>query len=186
MKYLIAGLGNIGDEYARTRHNIGFQVVDELARLSGVSFLSGRYATNCSIKVKNHELVVIKPSTYMNLSGKAVRHWLAKEKIPVQNLLVITDDLALPPGILRLKLKGGDGGHNGLYSIMETLQTKEFARLRCGIGKDFPRGYQTDFVLGTWTDDEKSWLDPMILQAVEAIKSFVTAGADLTMTKFNK
>jgi PTH1 family peptidyl-tRNA hydrolase len=186
MKYLIAGLGNIGDEYVNTRHNIGFQVVDAFARLSGVSFMPGRYASTCRVKVKNHELILIKPSTYMNLSGKAVRYWLVTEKIPVENLLVITDDLALPPGTLRLKLKGGDGGHNGLYSIIETLQTKEFARLRFGIGKDFPKGYQSDFVLGEWTQEESDFMAPKILGAVEAIKSFATAGADITMTNFNK
>lgn len=186
MKYLIAGLGNIGDEYANTRHNIGFQVVDAFARLSGVSFMPGRYANTCRVKVKNHELILIKPSTYMNLSGKAVRYWLVTQKIPVQNLLVITDDLALPPGTLRLKLKGGDGGHNGLYSIIETLETKEFARLRFGIGKDFPKGYQSDFVLGEWTQEESEFMAPKVIEAVEAIKSFATAGADITMTKFNK
>jgi PTH1 family peptidyl-tRNA hydrolase len=186
MKYLITGLGNIGDEYADTRHNIGFQVVDTLARSSGVSFSPGRYASVSSLKVKHHELVVIKPSTYMNLSGKSVRYWLDKEKIPLQKLLVVTDDLALAPGQIRIKLKGGDGGHNGLYSIIETLQTNEFARLRFGIGKDFPKGYQSDFVLGPWTAEDKLWLEPKILDAVEAIKSFVLAGPDLTMTKFNK
>jgi PTH1 family peptidyl-tRNA hydrolase len=186
MKYLIAGLGNIGDEYANTRHNIGFQVVDAFARLSGVSFLTGRYAGTCRVKVKNHELIFIKPSTYMNLSGKAVRFWLRSEKIPISNLLVVTDDIALPPGILRLKLKGGDGGHNGLYSIIENLETKEFARLRIGIGKDFPKGYQSDFVLGPWTAEEMEVISPVINQAVEAIKSFVLSGPDLTMTHFNK
>jgi len=186
MKYLIAGLGNIGDEYANTRHNIGFQVVDAFARLSGVSFNTGRYAATCKVKVKNHELLLLKPSTYMNLSGKAIRYWLEKERIPVENLLVITDDLALPPGQLRLKLQGGDGGHNGLYSIIETLEQKEFARLRFGIGKDFPKGYQSDYVLGPWTLEEMEWVTPKILEAVEAIKSFVTSGPNLTMTNFNK
>ena len=186
MKYLIAGLGNIGDEYANTRHNIGFQVLDAFVRLSGVSFQTGRYAATCKVRAKSHELLLIKPSTYMNLSGKAVRYWLEKENIPVSHLLVIIDDLALPQNTLRLKLQGGDGGHNGLYSIIETLETKEFARLRFGIGKDFPKGHQTEFVLGPWTPEEMEWVNPKILEAVEAIKSFVTAGSGETMTKFNK
>jgi peptidyl-tRNA hydrolase, PTH1 family len=186
MKYLIAGLGNIGDEYANTRHNIGFQVIDAFARLSGVSFQSGRYAENCRVKVKNHEVVLIKPSTYMNLSGKAIRYWLDKERIPLENLLIVVDDLALPPAQLRLKLKGGDGGHNGLYSIIETLGTNDFARLRFGLGKDFPKGYQSDFVLGPWTAEEMVVIAPKIQDAVDAIKSFVTSGANLTMTNFNK
>jgi len=186
MKYLIAGLGNIGDEYANTRHNVGFQVVDAFARLSGISFLTGRYASTCKVKVKNHELLLIKPSTYMNLSGKAIRYWLEKENIPVENMLVVVDDIALPPGQIRIKLKGGDGGHNGLYSIIETLQTQEFARLRFGIGKDFPKGYQSDYVLGPWTPEESEMLAPRMLEAVEAIKSFVMDGPGVAMTKYNK
>jgi PTH1 family peptidyl-tRNA hydrolase len=185
MKYLIAGLGNIGDEYANTRHNIGFQVVEALARSSGISFTTGRYAASCKVKVKKHELVVIKPSTYMNLSGKAIRYWLEKERILIENMLVIVDDIALLPGQIRIKLKGGDGGHNGLYSIIENLQTQEFARLRFGIGKDFPKGYQSDYVLGPWTPEETEQLAPKLLEAVEAIKSFVIEGPEIAMTKFN-
>lgn len=185
MKYLIAGLGNIGDEYANTRHNIGFLVVDAFARLSGISFTTSRYAFTCKVKVKNHELLLIKPSTYMNLSGKAVRYWLEKEKIPIENLLVVVDDIALPPGQIRIKLKGGDGGHNGLYSIIENLETKEFARLRFGIGKYFPKGYQSEYVLGPWTKEEEEMLAPRLLEAVEAIKTFVLEGPDRAMTKFN-
>jgi peptidyl-tRNA hydrolase, PTH1 family len=175
MKYLIAGLGNIGDEYANTRHNIGFTVVDVLARLSGVSFQSGRYADVARLKIKNKTLVLIKPSTYMNLSGKAVRYWLDKEKIPLENLLVVVDDIALPPGQLRLRMKGGPGGHNGLISIIETLETEEFARLRFGIGNDFAKGYQTEYVLGKWTKAEEEVLIPKITEAVEMIKSFVNS-----------
>jgi len=186
MKYLIAGLGNIGDEYAGTRHNIGFTVNDALARLSGVSFSSGRYADIARMRVKNKSLLLIKPNTYMNLSGKAVRYWLEHEKIPLENLLVIVDDIALAPGQLRLKLKGGDGGHNGLSSIIEVLGTEEFARLRFGIGNDFAKGYQVEYVLGKWTSAEKELIMPKIADAVEMIRSFVTDGPELTMTSYNK
>ena len=186
MKYLIAGLGNIGDEYAGTRHNIGFDVTESLARLSGVSFQTGRYAATCKVRAKSHELLLIKPSTYMNLSGKAVRYWLDYEKIPLENLLVIVDDIALPPGQLRLKLKGGDGGHNGLSSIIEILGTEEFARLRFGIGNDFAKGYQVEYVLGKWTKAEEEIILPKISDAVEMVKSFVTEGPELTMTRYNR
>lgn len=186
MKYLIAGLGNIGAEYANTRHNIGFAVVDTLARLSGISFQSGRYADVARLKVKNKSLVLIKPSTYMNLSGKAVRYWLETEKIPLENLLVIVDDIALSPGQLRLKLKGGDGGHNGLSSINEILGTEEFARLRFGIGSDFAKGFQVEYVLGKWTSAEESVILPKLAEAAEIVKSFAMSGAELTMTRYNK
>jgi PTH1 family peptidyl-tRNA hydrolase len=174
MKYLIAGLGNIGDEYANTRHNIGFIVLDAFARLSGVSFQSGRYADVTRLKIKNKTLILIKPSTYMNLSGKAVRYWLNEEKIPLENLLVVVDDIALPPGQLRLRMKGGPGGHNGLISIIEILETDEFARLRFGIGNDFAKGFQTEYVLGKWTKAEEELLVPKIGEAVEMIKTFVS------------
>jgi len=172
MKYLIAGLGNIGAEYANTRHNIGFITVDAFARLSGVSFQSGRYADVAKLRVKNKSLVLIKPTTYMNLSGKAVRYWLDAEKIPIENLLVVVDDIALPSGQLRLRMKGGPGGHNGLISIIETLGTEEFARLRFGIGNDFPKGYQTEYVLGKFTKPEEEILLPKITEAVEMIRTF--------------
>jgi PTH1 family peptidyl-tRNA hydrolase len=175
MKYLIAGLGNIGDEYANTRHNIGFTVVDSLARLSGVSFQPGRYADVARMKIKNRTLVLIKPSTYMNLSGKAIRYWMESEKIPIENLLVIVDDIALPPGQLRLRMKGGAGGHNGLTSIIEILETEEFARLRFGIGNDFAKGYQTEYVLGKWTKAEEDNLAPRVAGAIEMITDFVSA-----------
>jgi peptidyl-tRNA hydrolase, PTH1 family len=179
MKYLIAGLGNIGDEYANTRHNIGFTVVDALARLSGVSFQPGRYADIARMKIKNKSLILIKPSTYMNLSGKAIRYWLETEKILMENLLVVVDDIALPPGQLRLRLKGGPGGHNGLISIIETLETEEFARLRFGIGNDFAKGFQTEYVLGKWTKAEEEILIPKLIEAVEVIKSFVNSRSAL-------
>lgn len=186
MKYLIAGLGNIGDEYASTRHNIGFTVTEAMARLSGVSFQSGRYADLARLRVKNRSLVLIKPNTYMNLSGKAVRYWLDYEKIPLENLLVIVDDIALAPGQLRLKPKGGDGGHNGLSSIIEVLGTEDFSRLRFGIGSDFAKGYQVEYVLGKWTKAEEEIIIPKIEDAIEMIKSFVTEGPELTMTRYNK
>lgn len=181
MKYLIAGLGNIGDEYANTRHNIGFIVLDAFARLSGVSFQSGRYADVARLKIKNKTLILIKPSTYMNLSGKAVRYWLGAEKIPLENLLVVVDDIALPPGQLRLRMKGGPGGHNGLISIIETLETEDFARLRFGIGNDFAKGFQTEYVLGKWTKAEEELLVPKIGEAVEMIKSFVLTAPNRTV-----
>jgi peptidyl-tRNA hydrolase, PTH1 family len=178
MKYLIAGLGNIGDEYVNTRHNIGFTVMDVLARLSGVSFITGRYADTARVKIKNKSLVLIKPSTYMNLSGKAVRYWLETEKIPLENLLIVVDDIALPAGQLRLRLKGGPGGHNGLISIIETLETEEFARLRFGIGDDFAKGYQTEYVLGKWTKAEEEVIIPKLPEAVEMIKTFINSSSN--------
>jgi PTH1 family peptidyl-tRNA hydrolase len=173
MKYLIAGLGNIGDEYVMTRHNVGFTITEALAQLSGISFQTGRYASTATVKVKNRTLLLIRPSTFMNLSGKAVRYWLETENIPVTNLLVVTDDIALPPGQVRLRLKGGDGGHNGLTSIIEHLKTEEFARLRFGIGNDFPKGYQSDYVLGKWTAAELEMLRERIPFAIEKIREFV-------------
>ncbi len=186
MKYLVAGLGNIGAEYARTRHNIGFDVLDALAGDAGISFSTERYAATASLRVKGKTLILIKPSTYMNLSGKAVRYWLEKEKVPLKNLLVIVDDIALPLGLLRLKTKGGDGGHNGLTSIIEVLGTEDFCRLRFGIGGDFPRGYQVDYVLGEWTTEEEEIIKPRFPTAIEIIKSFATIGPDRTMTAYNK
>ena len=186
MKYLVAGLGNIGADYAHTRHNIGFAVVDALARETGISFSSGRYADNASFRLKGKSITLIKPSTYMNLSGKAIRYWLEKEKVPLQNLLVVVDDIALPLGELRMKTKGGDGGHNGLASIIGILGTEEFSRLRVGISGDFPRGYQVDFVLGKWTPEEEEVLSPRIPVAIDMIKSFVTLGPEKTMTEYNK
>lgn len=186
MKYLIVGLGNIGDEYADTRHNIGFIVADALAVALRGTFSVDRYASVARGTLKGRMLVVIKPSTYMNLSGKAVRYWMQKEVIPLENILVIVDDLALPLGALRLKTKGSDGGHNGLISIIETIGSMEFSRLRIGIGNDFAKGYQVDYVLGRWTADEQKILMPRIETTVELIKSFVLIGAERTMNFFNK
>lgn len=185
-KYLIAGLGNIGEEYAETRHNIGFKILDALAGASSISFSTERYADVARMKLKNKELILIKPSTYMNRSGKAVSYWLQHEKIPHQNLLVVVDELALPFGTIRIKTKGSDGGHNGLKHIQDTLGTNSYPRLRFGIGNDYPRGQQVNYVLSPWNDKELSALPPRIEKATEAIKSFVLAGPGITMTKYNK
>jgi peptidyl-tRNA hydrolase, PTH1 family len=186
MKYLITGLGNIGDRYAGTRHNAGFDIVDTLASLKDARFESGRYAFHTSIRFKGRELVLIKPTTFMNLSGKAVRYWLEKEKIPVENLLVIVDDLALPPGEVRLKKKGGAGSHNGLEDIISVLGTEEYARLRFGIGDQFVRGYQADFVLSRWDESELPAIRERMKVAADMVISYVTIGAERTMTQFNK
>ncbi|MCK4360317.1 MAG: aminoacyl-tRNA hydrolase [Bacteroidales bacterium] len=185
MKYLIVGLGNIGEEYANTRHNIGFIVLDALALNARVKFSSARYASLSKMKFKGRTFVLIKPTTYMNLSGKAVKYWLTKEKIPIENLLVILDDIALPLGFLRMKKKGGDAGHNGLVSIIERLGTTEFPRLRIGIGDDFALGYQSEYVLNRWTKTEEKIMIPRIEIAVEMIKNFATIGIELTMTTYN-
>jgi len=185
-KYLIAGLGNIGAEYANTRHNIGFDVLDFLAKESGTFFSNGRYADVCELKVKNKTLVLIKPTTYMNLSGKAVNYWLQEENIPLQNLLVVVDEIALPLGAIRIKTKGSDGGHNGLKHINQILGRQDYARLRFGIGNDFPKGQQVNYVLGDWSAEEREDLKPRIELATEAIKSYALAGPQLTMTQFNK
>ncbi|GAB4130772.1 MAG: aminoacyl-tRNA hydrolase [Bacteroidia bacterium] len=185
MKYLIAGLGNIGDEYTGTRHNIGFDVLDALARASSLVFRHDRHAFVTELKFKGRTLVLIKPTTYMNLSGKAVQYWLQAEKIPVENLLVITDDIALPFGTIRIKGKGSDGGHNGLKNIQEILKTTEYSRLRFGVGNDFPKGRQVEYVLGKWSDEQKSALPERLEKCGEAVKAFTTIGLSLTMTQFN-
>jgi peptidyl-tRNA hydrolase, PTH1 family len=186
MKYLIAGLGNIGPQYEGTRHNAGFDIVEILAARKEAPFVSGRYAWHTSIRFKGRELVLIKPTTFMNLSGKAVRYWLEKEKIPIENLLVIVDDLALPPGDLRLKKKGGAGSHNGLEDIIAVLGTEEFARLRFGIGDQYVRGYQANYVLSPWADEELSAIRERMKVASDMVISYVTIGAERTMTLFNK
>jgi PTH1 family peptidyl-tRNA hydrolase len=186
MKYLIAGLGNIGDEYANTRHNIGFVVADAFAFDRKAEFASGRYASIAKASLKGRTFVIIKPTTFMNLSGKAVRYWMTKEEILPENILVIVDDLALPFGSLRLRKKGSDGGHNGLINIIEEIGTSDFTRLRIGIGADFAKGYQVDYVLSQWTKEEEKILLPKINTAVEIIKSFALAGIDRTMNLFNK
>ena len=185
MKYLIAGLGNIGAEYQNTRHNIGFSVLDAFAEASNAVFTEQRYGAVCKCSIKNRRLVLLKPSTFMNLSGNALRYWLQKENIPVENMLVVVDDLALPFGTLRLKKQGSDAGHNGLKSIREILGTTQYPRLRFGIGSDFLKGQQIDFVLGKWSAEEKEKLKPRIAVATEMIKSFCLAGVELTMTAYN-
>ena len=185
MKYLITGLGNPGDEYANTRHNIGFVVIEALAGNLGAKFSIDRHAWLAEARLKNKELILLKPNTYMNLSGKAVKYWLDKEKIPLENLLVIADDVDLDTGVLRLRGKGSGGSHNGLNHIIETLGTQEWPRLRVGIGKDYARGFQVDFVLGEWTKAEEKLMVPRVELAVEMIKSFVLAGITQTMSYFN-
>ena len=185
MKYLIVGLGNIGAEYAETRHNIGFNVLDALAEASNTVFTTQRYGDVAEAKYKGRTLVLLKPSTYMNLSGKAVRYWMEAEKIPLENLLVVSDDIALPFGTLRLRPKGSAGGHNGLKNIAESLGHNNYARLRFGIGGDFPKGFQVDYVLGTWTKEEADALPERLDMAGEVIRSFATAGLERTMNAFN-
>lgn len=185
LKYLICGLGNIGDEYANTRHNIGFWVLDSLAKELNIKFEIGRHAYIAEAKYKGRTLILIKPTTYMNLSGKAIKYWLDKQNISKENLLVVVDDLALEPGILRMKKTGSDGGHNGLIHITETLLTKDFARLRFGIGNDFAKGYQVDYVLGKWTRKEEEVILPKVDMAVDVIKNFTTIGVERTMNFFN-
>jgi len=186
MKYLIVGLGNIGDEYSDTRHNIGFKVLDALARASNTDFKDKRYGYVCDLKFKGRNFVLLKPSTFMNLSGNAVRYWMKKENIPAENLLVIVDDIALPLGSFRMRPKGSDGGHNGLAHITSILETDQYARIRIGIGNNFRRGSQVNYVLGTWDEEEKKILDERIPVVIEMIRSFGTAGTELTMTAFNK
>jgi PTH1 family peptidyl-tRNA hydrolase len=186
LKYLIVGLGNIGDEYQDTRHNIGFQVLDAMAVASNTVFIPRRYGSVCSTKYKGREFILLKPSTYMNLSGNAVNYWLGKEKIAVENMLVIVDDLALPLGSLRMRPKGSDGGHNGLAHITSVLGTDEYARIRVGIGNNFSRGNQKNYVLGSWNKQELKYLTGRIAIVVEMIRSFGTTGTGLTMTAFNK
>ncbi len=186
MKYLIIGLGNIGEEYEHTRHNIGFDVVDLLAKDLKAKFEIGRHAFVANTKFKGRTLIIIKPTTYMNLSGKAFKYWLTQEKIKIENSLVICDDLALPLGKLRMKLKGGDGNHNGLTSIIDNIGHSKFSRLRFGIGNDYRRGFQSDFVLGKWKEEEKEIIDLKKEIAVKMIKSYCTIGPERTMTEFNK
>jgi PTH1 family peptidyl-tRNA hydrolase len=185
MKYLIAGLGNIGPEYANTRHNLGFMALDKFAEMAGFTFESKRYAWNAEFRFKGRSFILIKPTTFMNLSGKAITYWLKKENIPDENLLVIADDIALPLGTLRLRKKGGAGGHNGLTNIIEHMGTDEFSRLRIGAGGDYPIGFQIRYVLGEWTKVENDILSPKIEMCGEIIKSFGTAGIDMTMNLFN-
>lgn len=185
MKFLIAGLGNIGAEYRETRHNIGFKILDAFAQASNVVFDDHRYGFTAEIRVKNQILVLLKPSTFMNLSGLAVRYWMKKENIELENLLVLVDDCTLPFGKLRLKPSGSNAGHNGLGNIQNVLGTTNYARLRFGIGDNFAKGGQINYVLGEWSLAEAAALSERIDKAIEIIKSFVLEGADITMTQFN-
>lgn len=184
-KFLIVGLGNIGDDYANTRHNIGFKILDFLAKEEGLTFETQKLGDLTSYKFKGRQFILLKPSTYMNLSGKAVVYWMNKEHIPIENLLVITDDLNLPFGTIRLKMKGSDGGHNGLKDIQDKLQTNVYNRFRFGISDDFSKGRQIDYVLGEWSEDEKQKLTERFQKSAELITSFGTSGVTITMNTFN-
>lgn len=186
MKYLIAGLGNIGPEYKNTRHNIGFQILDALAEASNISFNDKRYGFVAEYKFKGRTFILLKPTTFMNLSGRAVNYWLQKEKIDFKNLLVLVDDLALPFGSLRVRAKGGAGGHNGLENINQVLGRNDYARLRFGIGDDFYKGQQVNYVLGEWSKEEQKELPFKIDDSIEIIKAFGTIGVQRTMNFHNK
>jgi PTH1 family peptidyl-tRNA hydrolase len=186
MKYLIVGLGNKGAEYAETRHNIGFKVVDELANAASVSFQNETLAHIARIKYKGKQLILVKPTTYMNLSGKAVNYWMQKEKIDKTNLLVIVDDLNFDFGTVRLKPRGSDGGHNGLKDIQAVLNGTEYPRLRVGISRPEQKGVQVDYVLGEWSEEENKQLNEIISKSADAIKKFISLGISLAMNEINK
>ena len=185
MKFLITGLGNPGSKYEFTRHNVGYKVLDALANASNIQFSVDKHGELTELKHKGRTLLLLKPTTFMNLSGKAINYWLQKEKIKIENLLVITDDISLPLGQLRLKGKGSDGGHNGLKSIQESINTNKFPRLRFGIGNDFHQGKQVDYVLGNWELNEVQTIDNKIKVAKEIICSFCTIGIERTMNIYN-
>ena len=185
-RFLIVGLGNIGPDYVGTRHNIGFMIADKLAEEGGASFNSCRYGDMAKVRVKNCELLILKPSTFMNLSGVAVRYWMNKEKLPLNQLLILVDDIALPFGTIRIRESGSEGGHNGLKSISEHLGTRNYARLRFGVGNEFVQGRQVDYVLGKFEEGERNELPEKITRAAEAVKAFALSGASFAMTHFNK
>ncbi|MBI2257768.1 MAG: aminoacyl-tRNA hydrolase [Flavobacteriia bacterium] len=185
MKHLIVGLGNPGDEYSNTRHNIGFKIADYFSNEHQVTFSLQKLANVCELSIKGNKIILIKPNTYMNLSGKAVNYWMQKEKIPVEQILVITDDIALPFGKLRMKGKGSAGGHNGLSNIENTLQTNNYSRLRFGIGNEFHKGKQVDYVLGEWSDYELETLNERIKLAYEFCKLWVLQGTEKAMNQMN-
>ncbi|WP_179021238.1 aminoacyl-tRNA hydrolase [Winogradskyella forsetii] len=184
-KFLIVGLGNIGEKYANTRHNIGFKILDHLAESNDLTFETLKLGDVATLKIKGRTLILLKPSTYMNLSGKAIKYWLEKEKISLENLLVVTDDLNLPFGSLRLKTKGSDGGHNGLKDAQDKLQTVKYNRFRFGISDEFSKGRQVDYVLGEWNEEENAKLKERLKISSELIKSFALAGVNTTMNQFN-
>ena len=185
MNYLIVGLGNIGVEYANTRHNMGFMVLDAWAQASNILFESGRYGSTATISFKGRKFTLLKPSTYMNLSGKAVRYWMNELKIPLENLLVLSDDLNIPFGTLRLRKNGSAGGHNGLTNINELLGTQDYARIRLGIGNDFGRGQQVGYVLGELSKEEAEQMPEICKRTIEGIKAWATIGADRAMNIVN-
>ena len=184
-KFLIVGLGNIGEKYDNTRHNIGFKILDELAKEKDISFETQKLGSIASFRFKGKTLVLLKPSTFMNLSGKALKYWMQKEKIKLENVLIVTDDLNIDFGTIRLKAKGSDGGHNGLRDIQEKLGTSSYPRFRFGVGSNFSKGRQVDYVLGEWTAEEQSQLIERLPKAVEVILSFATQGLGNTMNYFN-
>jgi len=186
VKFLIAGLGNPGDEYRHTRHNVGFEIADALAKDAGASFFPDRLADVCEYKHRGKLITIIKPTTFMNLSGKAVRYWLNKKDIPISNLLVLVDELSLDFGKIRIRSKGSAGGHNGLKDIEAQLLTAEYPRLRFGVGNNYPKGRQVEYVLGKWAADEEKQLPEKIKFAVEAATSFMAIGLERTMTIYNK
>ena len=185
MNYLIVGLGNIGVEYANTRHNMGFMVLDAWAQASNIVFESGRYGYMATVSFKGRKFHLLKPSTYMNLSGKAVRYWMNELKIPVENILIISDDLNIPFGTLRLRKNGSAGGHNGLTNITELIGTQEYARIRMGIGNDFGRGQQVGYVLGELSQEEKEQMPDLCKRVIDGIKAWATIGADRAMNTVN-
>jgi PTH1 family peptidyl-tRNA hydrolase len=185
MKFLIVGLGNIGKEYEDTRHNIGFTILDYIGKKEDFSFKTDRLANVGQWKFKGRTMILIKPSTYMNLSGKAVNYWMQQEKIAIENILVLTDDIALPFGTIRLRAKGSDGGHNGLKSINEVLGTSEYARLRFGVGNDFPKGRQAEYVLSKWSDEQFAALPERLDKCKALVESFISIGVARTMSLFN-
>ena len=185
MNYLVVGLGNIGAEYANTRHNIGFMVLDAWAQASNISFESGRYGSTATISFKGRKFFLLKPSTYMNLSGKAVRYWMQELKIPVENIIVISDDLNIPFGTLRLRKNGSAGGHNGLTNITELIGTQEYARIRVGIGNDFGKGQQVGFVLGELSKEEMVEMESISKRVIDGVKAWATIGADRAMNTVN-
>lgn len=185
MNYLAVGLGNIGEEYADTRHNVGFMTMDAWAKEAGVTFSTQRYGDIAEISFKGRKITLLKPSTYMNLSGNAVRYWMTKLNITPENLIVVCDDLNLPFGTLRMRKKGSDGGHNGLKNIQELIGTQEYPRIRIGIGNNFQKGKQVDFVIGSMSDEEKSAMPEICAGVISGIKDFVTIGPDRAMNIFN-
>ena len=186
MNYLVAGLGNIGSEYDSTRHNMGFMVLDAWAQASNLVFETARYGSVAETSFKGRKITLLKPSTYMNLSGNAIRYWLNKLDIPIENLVVICDDLNLPFGTLRMRKNGSDGGHNGLANIIELLESQNFTRIRMGIGNDFRRGGQIDFVLGELTPEEKEAMPELCNKVIGGVRDFTTVGPDRAMTYLNK